>query len=221
MDHFSAPALKKYLKRFENAFEGHKSSRSLFNDSYEVYNASWTPGFFDEFLKRRGYDLRMYLRAFSGDADPDVTARLKSDYRLSLSELLLENFTLPWTLWSHEHGSLTRNQAHGSPGNLLDLYAAVDIPECEIYGHETFDMMLKLATSAAHVTNKSLISNETFTWLGEHSFQESTMYSTTAPAIPRKMLHAPAGFFTPLYILVPATVSGLEGPVRLIPVKND
>ncbi|MFH0758732.1 MAG: glycosyl hydrolase [Bacteroidota bacterium] len=168
MDHFSSRALDIYLKRFENAFEGHKSARSVFNDSYEVYNASWTPGFFDEFFKRRGYDLRSYLGEFSGNAGPDVTARLKSDYRLTLSELLLENFTLAWTKWSHEHGSLTRNQAHGSPGNLLDLYAAVDIPECEIYGHETFDMMLKLATSAAHVTNKSLISNETFTWLGEH-----------------------------------------------------
>jgi hypothetical protein len=29
-------------------------------------------------------------------------------------------------------------------------------------------MMLKLATSAAHVTGKSRVSNETFTWLGEH-----------------------------------------------------
>ena len=30
-------------------------------------------------------------------------------------------------------GILTRNQAHGSPGNLLDLYALADIPETEMF----------------------------------------------------------------------------------------
>jgi hypothetical protein len=190
MDHFSEDALNRYLSRFQEAFGGDPGVRCFLNDSYEVYNASWTPGFFDKFSQHRGYDLREYLREFAGYKNgPDgkeVTARLKSDYRETMSELLLENFTRPWTEWSHGEGAMTRNQAHGSPGNLIDLYAAVDIPECEIYGHRTFDipgmraneddthnvepnpMMLKLATSAAHITNKPLVSNETFTWLGEH-----------------------------------------------------
>ena len=206
MDHLSESALRGYLSRFDAAF--HRSSgsypgepgngsgdgkspwvRCFFNDSYEVYGANWTPGFFDAFEARRGYDLRNFLREFSGVTEPgseDLTARIKSDYRETMSELLLQHFTIPWTEWSHRQGSLTRNQAHGSPGNLIDLYAAVDIPECEIFGHRNFDipgmraneddsrnvepnpMMLKLATSAAHITNKPLISNETFTWLGEH-----------------------------------------------------
>jgi len=186
LDHFSEEALQVYLERFDQAFEGRKMVRSFFNDSYEVYNASWTPGLFDEFQSRRGYDLRPYLRVFSGKANPDLAARVKSDYRQTLAEMLLENFTRPWTLWSNQKGSLARNQAHGSPGNLIDLYAAVDIPECEVFGHQNYEipglrineddsrnvepnpMMLKLATSAAHLTNKPLISNETFTWLGEH-----------------------------------------------------
>lgn len=64
----------------------------------------------------------------------DTTARILSDYRETLAELLLENFTRQWTEWAHRGGSLTRNQAHGSPGNLIDLYATVDIPECEGFG---------------------------------------------------------------------------------------
>ena len=186
LNHFSKSALETYLKRFDDSFAGYKGVRSFFNDSYEVYNANWSPGYFDEFLARRGYDLRDYLRELIGEKENDKIARLKSDYRETMSELLLENFTIPWTEWSHDQGSFSRNQAHGSPGNLIDLYAAVDIPECEIFGHSNFDipglrkdpddtknvepnpMMLKLATSAAHVTNKPRISNETFTWLGEH-----------------------------------------------------
>lgn len=186
MDHFSEKALQVYLERFDRAFEGKKMVRAFFNDSYEVYNASWTPGLFEEFQSRRGYDLRNHLSVFIGKTNPDLAAKVKSDYRQTLAELLLENFTQPLTSWSNQKGSLTRNQAHGSPGNLIDLYAAVDIPECEIFGHRNYEipgarinkddsrnvepnpMMLKLATSAAHVSNKKLISNETFTWLGEH-----------------------------------------------------
>lgn len=186
MNHFSEDALEVYLTRFDSVFQGRETVRSFFNDSYEVYNASWTPGLFDAFLERRGYDLRNHLPVFYRDKNPELSARVKSDYRQTLAELLLENFTRPWTTWSHQKGSMSRNQAHGSPGNLIDLYAAVDIPECEIFGHRNFDipgmrtnsddtrnvepnpMMLKLATSAAHVTNKPWISNETFTWLGEH-----------------------------------------------------
>jgi hypothetical protein len=186
MDHLSASALETYLGRFDEAFPSSIGVRSFFNDSYEVYNASWSPGFFDAFSERRGYDLKKYLKLLAGEGDTNQVARVKSDYRQTMSEMLLENFTVPWTEWAHKHQGLTRNQAHGSPGNLIDLYAAVDIPECEIFGHRTFDipglpvndddsrnvepnpMMLKLATSAAHITGKPLISNETFTWLGEH-----------------------------------------------------
>ncbi len=35
--------------------------------------------------------------------------------------------------WAHAKGSLSRNQAHGAPGDLLDLYAAADIPETEVF----------------------------------------------------------------------------------------
>ncbi|MBL7110332.1 MAG: hypothetical protein ISS19_00130 [Bacteroidales bacterium] len=185
MDHLSETALGTYLERFDQAFTTPTGVRSFFNDSYEVYNASWSPGFLEEFSERRGYDLSKYLKHLAGEGDTNEIARVKSDYRQTMSEMLLEHFTVPWTEWSHKHQSLTRNQAHGSPGNLIDLYAAVDIPECEIFGHRTFDipglpvndddsrnvepnpMMLKLATSAAHIMNKPLISNETFTWLAE------------------------------------------------------
>ena len=57
-----------------------------------------------------------------------------------------------------------RNQAHGAPANLLDLYAASDIPETEGAEIQRF----KWATSAAHVAGRPLVSAEAATWLGEH-----------------------------------------------------
>src|SRR5207247_1136899 len=90
----------------------------------------------------------------------------------SLDEMLLENPLRPFTAWAHERRSLSRNQSHGSPGNLLDLYAASDIPETELFGplgdSGSDPLISKFASSAAHVAGRRLTSAETATWLGEH-----------------------------------------------------
>ena len=128
IDHFDRKAVANYLKHIEDAFERTHTPypHTFFNDSYEVADATWTPTLFEEFYKRRGYRLEDHLLAFThGDV------KLVSDYRETLSDLLLENFTQQWTAWAHSHGAITRNQAHGSPANLIDCYAAVDIPEIE------------------------------------------------------------------------------------------
>ena len=190
IDHFDRDAVRHYLDRFEKAFaeSGVPYPHTFFNDSYEVYQANWTPTLFDEFQKRRGYDLRQHLPELLGDtvAGGLTADQVLADYRETLSDLLYENFTLQWVEWAHSHGVLVRNQAHGSPANLLDLYAAVDIPEIEGFGLSEFGIkglrtdpgmtkknfsdvsMLKYAPSAAHVTGKPLTSSETFTWLTEH-----------------------------------------------------
>jgi hypothetical protein len=186
VDHFDRDAVRHYLDRFEQAFatSGVPYPHTFFNDSYEVYKANWTPSLFDEFQKRRGYDLRQKLPELLGVVDDGN--QVLCDYRETLSDLLLENFTQQWVAWAHKHGVKVRNQAHGSPANLLDLYAAVDIPEIEGFGLSDFGIkglrtdpgktrknfsdvsMLKYAPSAAHVTGKPLTSSETFTWLTEH-----------------------------------------------------
>ncbi|MBC8096685.1 MAG: glycoside hydrolase family 2 protein, partial [Akkermansiaceae bacterium] len=170
IDHFDATALRHYLKRFDQAFAGRdvRPLRGFFNDSYEVDDASgqadWTPRLFDEFRKRRGYDLRQHLPALLGKDSADKNARVLCDYRETVSDLLLQNFTEEWRKWSHRQRAIIRNQAHGSPANILDLYAAIDIPETE--GTEI--LRIKFATSAAHVTGKKLVSSESATWLNEH-----------------------------------------------------
>ena len=131
IDHFDRQAVKNYLQHIEAAFERTHTPypHTFFNDSYEVADATWTPTLFEEFEKRRGYRLQDYLIHLQA-GDPKIV----SDYRETLGDLLLENFTKQWTAWAHSHGAITRNQAHGSPANLIDCYAAVDIPEIEGFG---------------------------------------------------------------------------------------
>lgn len=170
IDHFSREAIDTYFARFNAAFAGKNISslRSFFNDSYEVDDArgqsNWTPAFFEEFEQRRGYNLRQHLPELFAQQGSEKSNRVLYDYRETLSELLLEKFTIPWANWAKEHKAMVRNQSHGSPGNTMDLYAAVDIPETE--GEDI--LRFKFATSAANVTGKPLVSAEAATWLGEH-----------------------------------------------------
>ena len=212
IDHFDKQAVANYLKHIEEAFErtGTPYPHTFFNDSYEVSEATWTPKFFEEFDKRRGYKLEEHLwklldgirltkwnikelkeKSKNNPADLShfvigIGQKELIDYRETLSDLLLENFTEQWTAWAHKHGAITRNQAHGSPANLIDCYAAVDIPEIEGFGlsdlgikglrtdpgktrkNDSDYSMFKYAPSAAHVCGKPYTSSETFTWLTEH-----------------------------------------------------
>src|SRR5262249_12958481 len=130
---------------------------------------TWTTEFLAEFQKRRGYDLRTQIAAMNNEGPADVVARVKCDYRETLSDLHLA-YMQRWYEWSHGHGSLGRNQAHGGPGNILDIYASADIPECEIFHlyEESHLPMLKLASSGAHLSGRKLASAEAYTWLDEH-----------------------------------------------------
>ncbi|MBN2029148.1 glycoside hydrolase family 2 protein [bacterium] len=174
IDHFSRDALKSYLERFDQAFTGYDISalRAFFNDSYEVDDASgesdWTGNILDEFETRRGYDLTHHLPALFGNDTEDKNRRVLCDFRETISDLLLDAFTIPWGEWAAQKGAITRNQAHGSPANILDLYAASTIPETE--GNDI--LRFKFASSTAHVTGKPLASCEAATWLNEH-FQSS------------------------------------------------
>ncbi len=178
-DHFSADAMRHYFAKFDEALAGRDLSgfRAFFNDSYEVDDgtrgeANFTPKFFEEFQRRRGYDLREHLPALFATQPSDENSRVLCDYRETISDLLLDNFTSEWRNWAAKYGKQVRNQSHGSPANVLDLYAAVDIPETEGFGGSTDELKERVsmmyASSAAHVTSKRLASSETCTWLDDH-----------------------------------------------------
>ncbi len=184
---FSQAVMKAYLKPFTAAFDapGAARPRAMYHDSFE-YSANWTAEVLDEFPARRGYRLQDHLAAFAGLGDPNTVARVKGDYRETLSDLMVEKSFPPWFSWCRRRNILTRNQAHGSPANLIDLYAQADIPETEMFGRgsrnplrsgfepERFTagdrsiLVSKFASSAAHLAGRKLTSSETCTWMAEH-----------------------------------------------------
>lgn len=170
IDHFSTAAIDDYLKKFDEAFKGKDISylRYYFNDSYEMDDSrgesNWTPKFFEEFQQFRGYDLKKHLPALLGLDMPEKNMRVLYDYRQTIADLLIECYSKPWHSWASKQGKGIRNQAHGSPANILDLYAVSDVPEIE--GRDL--VSIKAAPSVSHVEGKKLTSSESATWLNEH-----------------------------------------------------
>lgn len=174
-------ALLDWLPWFDQALAHYSGSKpqAVFQDSYE-YRTDWAPDFFDEFDSFRGYHLQDELPAlFAGDAhirplalprftDPDHVARVKYDYRRTLSEVMAQESEPLWIQWAHRHGFQTIYQAHGTPGNWLDLYGDADIPETEMFHNDRSILISKFASSAAHTQGHPLTGAETGTWLKEH-----------------------------------------------------
>lgn len=184
-------ALHDWLPWFDQAFAHYTGPKpeAVFQDSYE-YRTDWSPDFFAQFEKRRGYKLQTELPTlFAGNSqsngpaapqrreggstpqhttDSDHVARVKYDYRRTLSEIMAEQSEPAWINWAHQNGFRTIYQAHGTPGNWLDLYGGADIPETEMFHHDRSLLISKFASSAAHTQGHQLIGAETGTWLKEH-----------------------------------------------------
>ena len=188
---FSPEALNTYLQKFDAAFAGFPAGlvRSQFHDSFEYYDASWAPALPAVFREMHGYDIQDYAAELMGETamDADTVGRIKSDFRETLNRMH-QSYLAEWKRWSHEHGFIVRNQSHGAPANLLDLYGMVDIPETEVFGSTPYPipglrrdpaavrhdqdlpepLVTRMSASAAHVMGRPLASSETATWLRDH-----------------------------------------------------
>jgi hypothetical protein len=183
---FSPAAARRYLEPFSAALgtlpKG--SLRGQFHDSFE-YQASWSAEVPKTFRQLHGYDLDAQRDALEGRGDPDTVARVKADYRTTLARLHMDYLKV-WVDWCHQIGCEAREQAHGAPANLIDLYALADVPETEVFGASPFaipgyrrderqigknlpqPLVTRLASSAAHLAGRKRASSETFTWMREH-----------------------------------------------------
>lgn len=193
MNPLSAKAMADFLKPFSAAFDapGAAKPEHMYHDSYEYYGAGFAWELFDAFLRYRGYDLRDHLAEMAGVGDPDDVARVKCDYRETLSDMMVLDVFPIWKKWCEERGIKTRNEAHGAPANWLDFYALADIPETEMFGCDKPNaqypsvtpefmssgdrdiLISKFASSAAHVKHAGapcdpLVSSESCTWVCEH-----------------------------------------------------
>ena len=160
LDHLDEQAFSFYADHlldhgFRDLSRGMKPS--FFCDSWEVEAEGGLAyaSLFQDFLERFGYDLRPHA------ANLDANADIRFDYRLAISDRILDQFYAPYSRMCSEAGASSRVQCHGSPTDILAAYAMADIPESETL---LFDPDFALiAASAAAIWDKPVVSSESFT----------------------------------------------------------
>lgn len=185
LDHFSGAAqeanMKYILGRLKSKFPDLKdqSLKYLYEDSYEVNTAVWTPLLPEFFAQRKGYAIQSYLPALDGFTinNPDLTKRFHFDFNKILSDLIIENHYAKGRELSEKEGLGFYAEA-GGPGQPIhnvpfeDLRAlgALTVPRGEFWNkHPQLELLqiIKGIASAAHIYNQGSVEAESFTsvWL--------------------------------------------------------
>uniref|UniRef100_UPI0035672303 glycosyl hydrolase n=1 Tax=Litorivivens sp. TaxID=2020868 RepID=UPI0035672303 len=166
------------------AFYG-KGLRGFFNDSLEFrLKRMAVDDILEEFKKRRGYDLELYLPAIYIEGADNVYFReilgvhaapefelsandesIRHDYQQTLSDLVIERFIETSAQWAHERGLVSRGQSYGMDIDILRALGSNTIPETEQLWAGGANVGLKFASSAAALYGKPLVSAESFVWI--------------------------------------------------------
>lgn len=148
----------------------HLKPDGVIMDSHEAGAQNWTPGFEQEFLRRKGYDIISYLPAMMGYVVGSVseTDAFLYDLRRTVADVISDNYfgTLQ-TLCSRAGVDFTA-QATGNGLSLvadnLQAKGRVQKPQGEFWAkhtHGSYD--IKETSSAAHVYGKRIASAEAYT----------------------------------------------------------
>jgi len=184
LDHFNRTAFAAHAQRVgEPLKQAGRGLRATFIDSLELMpDIYWPENLLAEFQARRGYDLTPHLphlmqpgwmeawnphTSLPYFASGEVGERIRADYRLTISQLLIENLWQPFVEWNHQRGLQARVQAHGGPSDLLQSYGLADIPETEDLESGASPHFLRLARAAANIYGRDIVSCESLCWIGK------------------------------------------------------
>ncbi len=187
IDHYSKDALEFFMDSYmakPAALAGNSVGtvwKNILLNSLEVHTPHWTPALFEEFEKRRGYDLRPYLHIYLKYAPhpyvgsmntmdeieqlPFPARQIVSDVEVTYGELIVENHYGAFKKWAKDHGFDTKIQGHGylTPYDWIDANSHADLPTGERFG-------VSEAANTAHITGRPIISVEVHAANGEDVF---------------------------------------------------
>lgn len=169
-------------------------------DSWETGVQNWTPTMRADFKRLRGYDLLPYLPTLTGRVveSLEITQRFLWDFRKTIGDLLVENYTIAMREVAHKHGlRLSIEGYSGEPASNLYYGGQADEPmsECWSWGRFGSKETVTEMASAGHVYGRNIIGQETFTanseekWLGHPAVVKDIGDWTFCEGINRFVIH--------------------------------
>lgn len=144
-----------------------KALTTLYFDSYEAGDPTWTPKMPEEFKSRRGYDIMPWLpvlagRIITGDSE---TLSFKKDFKRTVEDLYRDNYWATPGPLAHAAGVKFNAEPYEGPWNIGEVVRSLDTPTVEFwttnnrYSPSSLDPVVK----AAHRLGDQLIAAEAFT----------------------------------------------------------
>ncbi len=122
-------------KKASNGLMGERGIQYVLTDSYEAGPQTWTPAMFDEFSKRRGYDLHPWLPVLAGAVigSKEQSEAFVRDWEKTIGELIKENYDQLTLIAQRDYGMKGRYSEAHEGGRVfiadgMDLKATAQIP---------------------------------------------------------------------------------------------
>ncbi len=168
LDHYNRAALDRHLEvageKIWDAVRG-KGARSLFCDSFEVFEGNWTPGLPDYFQRLHGYDLNPLLPLLFDEETPEAR-QVRHDFWQALSDMAVQNFVKPLQEWCHGKGIPLSMEPYGVPPVTLGASRYVDVPVGEGYDWRCLNLT-RWTSSGAHLYGRNVVGAEAWTNVGQ------------------------------------------------------
>ncbi len=183
IDHLSSEVFEKHwentvgLLLSEMSPEERLAFKYVECDSWEAGNPNWTKKFAEEFQQRRGYDLLPYLPVLAGRVlnSEEESKRIRTDYRLTISDLIADNHYGKQREMAHASGLLSYAEAAGPHQFQADVIKCVG--RCDVAMGEFWmpsphrpsppaRFLVREAATAAHTYGMKKVFAESFTSVG-------------------------------------------------------
>ena len=157
------------------------SFKHMLIDSYEAGNQNWTPGFREEFIKKKGYDPVPWIAAFTQTVgtsidskdrriieSEDQTSRFDRDYKDAINQLFFDN---GWNIGKQKLKEAKLNlqmEPYGGPFETPRGVALADVPMAEFWTGGIGGISPAVPASA-RAAGKTVVGAEAFTGRPETS----------------------------------------------------
>jgi len=195
VDKLDAVAVRKYINTYLDMYKdatgglmGSKGLQYMVLDSYEAGHMNWTKSLPEEFARRRGYDMNIWIPVLAGKVvkSRDASEQFLWDFRKTIGELIAENHYDVIGEELHKRGMKRYTESHEG-GRIyladgMDVKRNADIPMAAMWtpgslaggGDEEVrsEADIREAASVAHIYGKPFVAAESMT-----AIQNSFAYS--------------------------------------------
>lgn len=142
------------------------SVTSIYFDSYEAGEPTWTARMCEEFHERRGYDLVPWLPVFAGHTmhSDTATARFKQDFKRTVYDLYRDCYWATLKQQAHAGGLKFVAEPYEGPWEIAEVVPYLDTPMVEFWttGGRFWPSNLEPVVAAAHKLDDKIIAAESF-----------------------------------------------------------